>query len=58
MDFVFEFVEATHKSTGILVFVDRFRKMVHLAAIHESITAQGYARVFIYTVVCIYGFSL
>ena len=50
MDFVFEFPEDDHKNNGILVFVDRFSKMVHLVAEPESITAPVCARVFIDTV--------
>ena len=41
MDFVFEFPEDDHKNNGILVFVDRFSEMVHLAAVPESITAHA-----------------
>ena len=44
-----------HKNNGILVFVDRFSKMVHLAAVPESITAPGCARVFIDTVFKLHG---
>ena len=50
MDFVFGSPEVDHNNNGILVFVDRFSKMVHLAAVPESITAPGCARVFIDTV--------
>ena len=50
MDFVFGFPGDDHKNNGILVFVDRFIKMVHLADVTKSITAQGCARVFIDTV--------
>ena len=49
MDFVFGFPEDNHKNNDILVFVDSFSKMVYLAAVPESITAQGCARVFIET---------
>ena len=37
MDFVFGFPKDAQKNNGILVFVDRFSKMVHLAAVLESI---------------------
>ena len=33
MDFVFGSPTDSHKNTGILVFVDRFSKMVHLGAV-------------------------
>ena len=33
MDFVFGFTEDTHTNNDILVFVDRFSNMVHLAAV-------------------------
>ena len=49
MDFVFGFPEDDHKNNGILVYVDRFSKMVHLVAVPESITASGCARIFIDT---------
>ena len=46
MDYVFVIFEYDHKNNGILVFVDRFSKMVHLVAVLESIKADGCARVF------------
>ena len=39
MNLVFKFPAESYKNTGILVFVDRFSKMVHLAAVPESINA-------------------
>ena len=50
MDFVFEFPADPHKNTGILVFVDRHSKMVHLVAVPESINVSAFARVFIDTI--------
>ena len=50
MDFFFGFPKDAHGNNGILVFVDRFSKMVHLVAVPESITAEGCARVFIDTI--------
>ena len=55
MDFVFGFPEDAHKDNEILVFVDRFSKMVHLAIVPESITARGCARVFIDTIFRLHG---
>ena len=55
MDFVFDFPEDAHKNNVILVFVDRFSKMVHLAAVNESISAHGCARVFIDKVFQLHG---
>ena len=55
MDFSFGFPEDAHKNNGILVFVDRFSKMVHLAAVNESISAHGCARVFLATVYRLHG---
>ena len=55
MDFVFRFPEDAHMNNGILVFVDRFSKMVHLAAVNELISAHGCARVFIDTVFRLHG---
>ena len=34
-------------NTGIVVFVDRFSKMAHLAALPDSIDAEGTAKLFI-----------
>ena len=45
----------THKNNGILVFVIRFSKMLHLAAVPESITAHRSARGFIDTVFRLHG---
>ena len=50
MDFVYGFSEDTHENIGILVFVDRFSKMMHLAAVPKSTTSHGCSRVFIDTV--------
>ncbi|CAI5704489.1 unnamed protein product [Peronospora effusa] len=50
MYFVFGFPKDAHGNNGILVFVDRFSKMVHLVAVPESIPAEGCARVFIDTI--------
>ena len=55
MDFVFGEPEDAHKNNGILVLVDRFSKMYHLAAVKESISAHGCARVFIDTVFQLHG---
>ena len=44
MDFVFAIFEDDHKNNGILVFVDRFNKMV--VDVPESIKAERCARVF------------
>ena len=43
MDFVFGNPEDIHMNSGILGFVDRFSKIVHLAVVPESIKAQGCA---------------
>ncbi|CAI5703145.1 unnamed protein product [Peronospora effusa] len=55
MDFVFGFPKDAHGNNGILVFADRFSKMVHLVAVPESITAEGCARVFIDTIFRLHG---
>ena len=56
LDFVFGFHEDSHKNNAILVFVDRFSKMAHLAAVlPESIMAQGCASVFIDTIFLLHG---
>uniref|UniRef100_A0AAV1UGY7 Integrase catalytic domain-containing protein n=1 Tax=Peronospora matthiolae TaxID=2874970 RepID=A0AAV1UGY7_9STRA len=55
MDFIFRFPKNVHKNTGILVFVDRFSKMVHLVAVPESIKARVCARGFIDTIFRLHG---
>ena len=55
MDFVFEFPADPHQNTGILVFVDRFSKMVHLVAVPESINTSECAHVFIDTIFRLHG---
>ena len=39
MDFAFGFFSDPHTNVGILVFIDRFSKMVHLVAVSETISA-------------------
>ena len=55
MIFVFGFPAYPHKNSGILVFVDRFSKMIHLVAVPESINASACARIFIDTIFCRHG---
>uniref|UniRef100_A0AAV1T3U5 Integrase catalytic domain-containing protein n=1 Tax=Peronospora matthiolae TaxID=2874970 RepID=A0AAV1T3U5_9STRA len=55
MDFVFGLPKDARGNTGILVFVDRFSKMVHLVAVPESTTASGCACVFIDTIFRLHG---
>ena len=47
MDFVFGLPPDKHGNTGLLVFVDRFSKMVHLAAVKASVNAKESARLFV-----------
>ncbi len=58
MDFVFGLPKDQHENTGILVFVDRLSKMVHLVAVPDSITADGTARVFVDTVFRLHGMPI
>ena len=46
MDFIFGLPADNKGRSGILVFVDRVSKMVHLAAVHESVTAVDSATIF------------
>lgn len=55
MDFIFGLPKDAQGNNGILVFVDRFSKMVHLAAVPDSIDAAGSARVFMETVFRLHG---
>ncbi|KAG3110063.1 hypothetical protein PI125_g10377 [Phytophthora idaei] len=50
MDFVFGLPRDAQGRTGILVFVDRFSKMVHLAPVVSTITAAQSAAIFLDTV--------
>ena len=55
MDFVFGFPEDVRKNNGIFVLVDRCSKMVHLANVPESMTAQGCARGFLDSIFQLHG---
>ncbi|ETP38248.1 hypothetical protein F442_14088 [Phytophthora nicotianae P10297] len=50
MDFVFGLPRDAQGRSGILVFVDRFSKMVHLAPVAATITAPQSAAIFVDTV--------
>ena len=39
IDFIFGLAPDSQERTGILVFVDRFNKMIHLVSIYATITA-------------------
>jgi len=47
LDFVFGLPKDGKNRTGILVFVDRFSKMVHLAAVSANVTAKETAQIFL-----------
>ncbi|KAG2785947.1 hypothetical protein PC118_g24746 [Phytophthora cactorum] len=47
MDFVFGLPPDSKRRTGVVVFVDRFSKMVHLAAVPDEVTAVQTARLFV-----------
>ncbi|KAE9321890.1 hypothetical protein PR003_g17357 [Phytophthora rubi] len=47
MDFVFGLPPDNKRGPGIVVFVDRFSKMVHLAAVPAEVTAKQMARLFV-----------
>ncbi|KAG3030881.1 hypothetical protein PC121_g24477 [Phytophthora cactorum] len=47
MDFVFGLPPDSNRRTGVVVFVDRFSRMVHLAAVPAEVTAVQTARLFI-----------
>lgn len=55
MDFVFGLPQDPQGRDGILVFVDRFSKMVHLVAVAETISAAGSAKVFVESVFRLHG---
>ncbi|GMG15543.1 unnamed protein product [Phytophthora fragariaefolia] len=47
MEFIFGLPRDAQDRTGILVFVDRFSKMVHLAPVAAVVTADGTAELFL-----------
>ncbi|KAI9905298.1 hypothetical protein PsorP6_013814 [Peronosclerospora sorghi] len=55
MDFVFGLPPDNSRKTGIVVFVDRFSKMVHLTAVSANVTAAQTARIFVDTVFRLHG---
>jgi hypothetical protein len=55
MDFIFGLPSDPQGNDGVLVFVDRFSKMVHFTPVAETITATGSAKVFIDSVFRLHG---
>ncbi|KAF1322519.1 reverse transcriptase, partial [Globisporangium splendens] len=55
MDFIFGLPRDKHGRNGILVFVDRFSKMVHLAPVSDKISAGKTAKVFVDVVFRLHG---
>ncbi|KAF1318686.1 reverse transcriptase, partial [Globisporangium splendens] len=55
MDFIFGLPSDKHGRNGILVFVDRFSKMVHLAPVSDKISAEMAAKVFVDVVFRLHG---
>ncbi|KAG6591156.1 reverse transcriptase [Phytophthora cinnamomi] len=47
LDFIFGLPPDSGGNTGVVVFVDRFSKMVHLAAVPAEVTAKQTARLFV-----------
>ncbi|KAG2897812.1 hypothetical protein PC115_g17052 [Phytophthora cactorum] len=58
MDFVFGLPADSKRRTGVVVFVDRFSKMVHLAAVPAEVTAVKTARLFVDMVFKYHGMPL
>lgn len=55
MDFVFGLPTDSKKRNGILVFVDRFSKMVHLIAVPDTIDAEQTAETFVDIIFRLHG---
>ena len=55
MDFIFGFPKDSNGNNGILVFVDRFSKMVHLVAVSDNISAEESAKIFLDTIFRLHG---
>ncbi|KAG3125475.1 hypothetical protein PI126_g22743 [Phytophthora idaei] len=58
VDFVFGLPPDSKRRTGVVVFVDRFSKMVHLAAVPAEVTAVQTARLFVDMVFKHHGVAL
>ena len=58
MDFVFGLPKDSEGNTSIVVFVDRLSKLAHLAAVPDSIDAEGTAKLFIDRVFRQHGFPV
>jgi RNase H-like domain found in reverse transcriptase/Reverse transcriptase (RNA-dependent DNA polymerase)/Integrase zinc binding domain/Chromo (CHRromatin Organisation MOdifier) domain/Retroviral aspartyl protease len=55
LDFVFGLPPDDQKNTGVVVFVDRFSKMVHLAPVRANISARETAKIFFERVFAAHG---
>jgi len=55
LDFIFGLPKDTQNRTGILVFVCRLSKMIHLVPVKESVTAKQCARIFMDTIFRLHG---
>jgi len=58
MDFIFGLPADKQNRTGILVFVDRFSKMVHLVPVKSSVSAQETAQLFVDTIFRLHGMPM
>ena len=58
MDFMFGLPKDAQGNTGIVVFVDLFNKMAHLAAVPDTIDGEGTATLFIDRVFRLHGLLL
>ncbi|KAF1313537.1 reverse transcriptase, partial [Globisporangium splendens] len=58
VDFIFGLPRDKHGRNGILVFVDRFSKMVHLAPVSDKISAEMTAKVFVDVVFRLHGLPI
>ena len=55
MDFIFGLPADKHGRNGILVFVDRFSKMVHLVPVADTISAEDTAQIFVNVIFRLHG---
>jgi hypothetical protein len=58
MDFIFGLPPDKQLRTGILVFVDRFSKMVHLIPVKATVSAQETAQLFVDTIFRLHGMPM
>ena len=55
MDFIFGYPEDSARNVGVVVFVDRLSKMMHIAPVRKTLTAAETASIFLQHVFRLHG---